>query len=507
MVNNNRIAKNTIFLYIRMAFSMVVSLYTVRVVLQVLGIEDYGIYSAVGGIVSTLTIFTGTLAIASQRFFSIEIGKNSIEGLNRIFCTIFTIYLIAGIFILIISETIGVWFLNNKMIIPYDRLEAAMVLLQCTIVIFIISIIISPFQSLIIAKEDMKIYAYVGVYDVVIKLFIVYLLQIFNKDKLVIYGILLLFASISSNIIYLIYSIKNYSSISFRIRWNLTEVKNILGFSSWSFVGALAFLFNTQGLNILMNVFYGPIVNASYNIGNSVKNVVNQFGTNFYVAVRPAMIKEYSANNYEYVRKLFFFSTKILFSLLFVIIYPIIIETNGILVLWLDKVDGYMVSFVRLMLIWALILNLSDPITTIVQAANKVKRYHIFVDVFTLLTLPLSFIVFKYFNASPNSSLIISIIIFIIAHFIRLVVLKNIMNIGIWIYIKKIIFKLIQTIFVTSIIAVFINTFFPSSGLFSLFVRIIIEILIALIFCYVILLDKEERLLIKVMIINRRKKC
>lgn len=492
MSNNKRIAKNTVFLYIRMAFSMIVSLYTVRVVLRVLGVEDYGIYSAVGGIVSSLTIFTNTLAVASQRFFSIEIGKCNKEGLNRVFSSITLLYILAGIIILIITETIGVWFFNNKMVIPLDRMDAAFVILQCTVISFFISIVIAPFQAIIIAKEDMKIYAFVGVYDVIVKLLIVFLLQLFELDKLILYGLLLLIASASSQCIYLLFTLKKYKDIKFRLNWYGDTMKSVLSFSVWSFIGCLAFLSNAQGLNLLMNVYFGPVVNAAYSIGCSVKNAVNQLGTNFFVAVRPNLIKEYAANNFDYVKKLFFFSTKVIFCLLFMIIFPISVEAEGILFLWLGEVGEYMVSFVRLMLIWALLLNISEPITAIVQAANKVKSYHLKVDLFTLLTLPIVYLAFKS-GATPAWAFIISVIVLFLAHILRLYILRKIINIGVLEYFVNIVLRILFSICISLVISSIVRSVISSESLVILFGRVLLEIIIAVGSSYLIVLNTDER--------------
>ncbi len=478
---------------------MIVSLYTVRVVLQVLGVEDYGIYSAVGGIVSSLTIFTGALSTASQRFFSIEIGRGNKAGLSRVFNSIFLLYLLAGVLILIIAETAGVWFLKHKMTIPFERIDAAFIILQCTLISFFISIIVSPFQAIIIAKEDMKIYAYVGIYDVVLKLMIVYLLQLFRADKLILYAILILITSTSSQLIYLIFTIKKYKEIKLQLRWDSQAIKSILGFSSWSFVGCLAFLCNAQGLNLLLNVFFGPIVNAAYNIGNSVKNAVNQLGSNFFVAVRPSLIKEFAANNIEYVRKLFFFSTKVIFSLLFMLMFPIMVETYGILLLWLGDVGDYMVAFVRLMLVWALLLNLSDPITAVVQAANKVKNYHLKVDLFTLLSLPIAYVAFKL-GASPEWAFIISVLVLLVAHLIRLFILRSIINIGVVVYLREIVLRIIWVVLLSYTLSFIVSSFLDTDSMVILFTRIIIEVCIAIGISYLLVFDKDERKRVKGMI-------
>lgn len=495
MSNDGRIAKNTIFLYIRMAFAMIVSLYTVRVVLKVLGVEDYGIFSAVGGIMSSLSIFTAAISTASQRFFSIEIGRGNTNSLNRVFNAIFVLYLLVGLFTLLITETIGVWFLYNKMIIPPDRLNAAFVILQTTIVSFIVSIVASPFQAMIIAKEDMKIYAYVGVFDVIVKLLIVFLIQLFETDKLILYGFLLLLSSVSSQLIYFFFSRRKYHEITLKLAWDISTMKSVFFFSGWSFIGSLALLFNTQGLNLLMNVFFGPIANAAYNIANSVRNASCQLAGNLFVAIRPNMIKEFALGNMSYIKKIFLFSTKIIFSLLFVIMFPISIETGNVLSLWLGNgsIGDHMIPFVRLMLIWGIILNISEPITAIIQAANMVKKYHLIVDGFTLLTLPLSYIAFNI-GLVPEAAFIISVLLFIVALFFRLNILRNVIDIKISEYFMAVLLKIIIVVFVSFAVVVgFKILFCAGGGLMLLCLYIGLEVIVAAISCYFILLVKEER--------------
>ena len=328
---------------------------------------------------------------------------------------------------------------------------------------------------------------------------IAYLLRFFDTDKLILYAILLLLASVSTQLIYFIFTIRRYNEIKPRLKWDSSTIKSIIGFSGWSFVGCLAFLFNDQGLNLLLNVFFGPIVNAAYNIGNSVKNAVNQLGSNFFVAVRPSLIKEYAASNLEYVRKLFIFSTKTIFCLLFMIMFPIMVETRGILSLWLGAVGDYMVSFVRLMLVWALLLNLSDPITAVVQAANKVKSYHLKVDLFTLLSLPIAYLAFKL-GASPNWAFIISILVLFVAHIVRLCVLRSLINVGIIYYFEKIVLRILCAVSISFVLAYIVNLLVLSDSVIELFLRIFLEIIVVMIISYFVVFTENERTRISRMI-------
>lgn len=470
---------------------LAVSLFTVRVVINTLDVVDYGLYSAVGGVVLTLSFISGVLAVASQRFFSLELGKNNYDRLSSIFGTMLFTYIVVALLVILFIETVGVWFLCNKMTIPEERFDAALVVLQFSLASFVVSIITNPFQALIIAHEDMSIYAYVSIIDVIIRLAIVYLLVVFPVDKLMLYAGLLFAASIISNGIYVTYSIVKYKKIKVRVSFNKSLFKSIFSFSSWTLLGTVAYMFNTQGINILLNMFFGPVVNAAYSVGNQVKTHVNQFSSNFYSAMRPPMIKSYAAGEYDYMNKLFYLSSKIIFALLFVIILPLSIETDNLLVLWLGEEKPYMVVFVRLMLIYGLICSLGDPITTIIQAAGRVKLYHGTVDVFTLLTLPIAYILFKN-GSNPQWAFYISIIIFVFAHCLRLIILKGTVPFSIKEYINKIVLPILLCILIGCAYSVVLKFSFGNSLIATLTVCTITVILTIMLEAFV-LFDKIER--------------
>lgn len=503
--NNKRIAKNTMFMYMRMFLVMAVSLYTVRVVLQTLGVEDYGVYSAVGGIITSLTFITNVLAIASQRFFAVEIGKGEKGALRDTFSTMVLIYTIVGLLIILFSETVGMWFLKNKMTIPRGRESAALWIFQCTILSFFISVITAPHQAMIIAKEKMNIYAYVGILDVLLKLLLVYLLCVIQFDKLIVYGVLMLSVALICNSIYVVYSLYQYREARLKLIFRPDIFKDILGFSSWTMFGSVTFMCNTQGINLVLNVFFGPAVNAAYAIGNQIKTAINSFSSNFYVAVRPVMMKSYVANDYEYVKKLFYFSSKVIFVLLFVIIFPVTMHIETILDLWLGIVGDYMVEFVILMLVYAIVLSLSDPITTIMQAANKIKYYYLFVDGFTLLSLPLSYVAFKM-GASPDFAFIISIIIFAIAHFIRLYLLNRVVSeIKITDYVRHVALPIVLAVVLVLIPSVGLKTVTPNTIVAKGF-TFCTDFLLAVSTSLLVVMDTSERKSLIGLVLNKFRK-
>lgn len=437
--SGHTIVKNTLFLYFRMFITMIVSLFTVRVVLRTLGVVDYGVYGAIGGVVTTLAFLTDVLANASQRFFSVALGKKDSKSLQQTFGLVFFAYVLTALGILLLAETVGIWFVNNKMEIPPDRMDAARVVYQLSVATFLLSMVISPYDALVIANERMNIYAYISILQVFLKLGIVFLLVVLPFDKLKMYALLMFLVSVLIGAIYVVFCRKSFPESRLTFQWDLGIFKSIFSYSSWTLLGSLAFICNTQGLNILFNLFFGPVANAAYSIGSQVKTAVNSFASNFFVATRPPMIKSYSEGDYDYTNKLFYFSSKVIFALLFILIAPLFVEIEYVLRLWLGEVEPYMASFVRLMLIYAIVLSISEPITAIVQAAGKVKVYHGIVDTFTLLTLPLSYLAFRM-GLEPQYGFLISIGIFVVAHVMRLYILRSFFAFSIRQYIRTFVF-------------------------------------------------------------------
>lgn len=503
--NNKRIAKNTFYLYVRMFLVMLVSMYTVRVVLGILGIEDYGVYGAIGGLITSLAFVTSVLANASQRFFSVGLGEQNDKKMSTTFSMMLWLYLIAGVVGFFLFETLGRWFLLNKMIIPEGRMDAAMWVFHCMILSFVISLVNAPYNALIIAHERMTVYAYVGILDVSLKLLIVYLLAYFPFDKLKLYAILLIFTSLIITVIYVIYCLKRFKESRFKFVWDFNIFKDVFSFSSWTLFGSVSYICNTQGINLMLNVFFGPIANAAYSIGNQIKSLVNQFSGNFYAAVRPSLMKAYSSNSFDYVNDLFFYSSKIVFVLLFIIVFPIYRGIYFLLELWLGSVGEYMVEFIQLMLIYAIILSMSDPITTVIQAANKVKTYYLIVDSFTLLTLPFTYIVFKL-GAPPTYAFYISILVFLVAHFIRLYLFMPLTSVSIAQYSKIIIFPIILVIVISTFVSIMINLVINNLIMNKFFIYVILlasNFFIAFTSCLYIMLNKAERAKVVQLIKNK----
>ena len=471
---------------------MLVSLFTVRVVLRTLGVVDYGVYNVIGGVVTSIAFISDVLANASQRFFSVEIGKDDSGGLKRTFNLVLLVYFLAGIVILVVAETVGLWFLNVKMDIPAERMEAANWVYQFAILSFLFSLVSSPFQSIIIAHERMNIYAYMSILDVILKLAIVYILVVFSVDKLKLYAVLMFAATLINRLIYVLISRKSFKETRLSLIWDKKGFKSIFGYSSWILVGSFSFVINTQGINILFNLFFGPIANAAYAIGNQVKTAVNSFASSFFTATRPPIIKSYAQQDFKQTMKLFYFSSKIIFILLFILITPLFVAIEPILKLWLGEVAQYMPNFVRLMLIYAVIVSMSEPITAIVQAAGEVKKYHGIVDVFTLISLPISFFIFKI-GGSAYWGFAVTIIVFLVAHIIRLFVLKSFFKLSFHEYIGKVIVPIFISLVLITGFMYALSLVGDSQTLYSVLLNIILSIIIAMAISWFIVLEREER--------------
>jgi O-antigen/teichoic acid export membrane protein len=470
---------------------MLVSLYTVRAILSALGVVDYGVYNAIGGVVTSLSFITGVMANASQRFFSLEIGVGKGNKLESFFNAILTLYIILSIVIVLIIESGGIWFLEHKLTIPVDRMYAAKMVLHYSLAAFIITIITNPFQALLIAYEKMNVYAYVSIIEVVLKLLIVFLLYHSPMDKLVYYALLIFIVTVVVNSIYVLWCLK-YSSIRYRIKLGGKEFKEIFSYSSWTLFGTISGVASIQGCSIVLNVFCGPIANTAFAIATQISNVIQQFASSFFTAVRPPLTKSYGAGAFDYMKRLYDFSNKTLFTLTFAVVFPLFVKAEFILELWLGETSPYMACFVRTMMIYAMVMCLNNPITTIVQAAGRVKIYHLVVDGFSLTVLPLLYIFFLL-GLDANYCLIVNLLVFTIAHILRLLVLRRVVNYSVVDYCKRFFIPVLWVIIICSIIIGLFCSILENSIIASLSI-VALCIITSILSSFVILFSKEERL-------------
>lgn len=426
-IDNKKIAKNTIYLYVQMIVVMVVGLYTVRSVLDILGVIDYGIYNVVGGVVAMFSFVNSTLASASQRYFSIELAKGDLKSLNEWFCLNISSFSLFIIIFIIIAETIGLWFMNSKMIIPEDRIFAANVVYQLSIISFCISFFSIPYNALIIAHEKMSAFAYISIVEAFLKLIIVFLLDYLEGDKLIIYGILMLLTSTGITLSYIIYNLKNFEESKFKFYWNTKKNKELIGFSSWHLMGTFANVIRSQGINILLNMFFNPAINTARAIAFQIFNAVSQFSSNFFTAVKPQIYKSYANKDYNGLFTLVNRSTAICTFLISFLVFPILINTDYVLQLWLKEVPNYAVVFTQLVLINGLIDSTNGPTIASALATGKIRNYQIIVSFVTFMNLPISYLALK-FGCEPTITMVISICVSYLIVFIRAYLLRLMIN-------------------------------------------------------------------------------
>lgn len=449
--SNKRIAKNTAMLYFRMLLTMAVSLYTSRIVLNTLGVEDFGIYNVVGGFVTMFGFLNSAMASATQRFLSFEIGRKDLIQLRNVFSMSVNIHFIIAFVILLLAETIGLWFVNTQLTIPPERMIAAQWVYQFSILALMVNIVSVPYNAIIIAHERMNVFAWVSILEVSLKLLIVFMLVWFGFDKLKLYAVLVFGVALVIRLIYGFYCSYNFRESKFRYYWDKPLFKTLINYAGWNLWGSIAGILYGQGVNILLNIFFGPIVNAARGIAYQVRGAVNQFVFNFQMAMRPQIIKSYASNDLKYMHQLIYQGAKYSFFLLLALSLPILLETEIILKLWLKIVPEYTVIFTQLIIINILIDSISGPLMTAAQASGKIKLYQGVVGGLLMLNLPISYLFLKL-GHQPEVTLYISIIMSIVALIVRLKIVSQLVNLSITDYIKNVIFPIIPVIILSFII-------------------------------------------------------
>jgi O-antigen/teichoic acid export membrane protein len=493
--NTQRIAKNTLMLYFRQILIMLVSLYMVRVVLETLGAEDYGIYNVVAGVVSMFGFLNNSMATASQRYFAFELGRGDLKQLKRLFSLSLLIYALIVLIVLVLAETIGLWFVNTKLIIPRERMETAFWIYQFSIISFVFTIIVSPYMAAIIAHEDMDIYAAVSIVEAVLKLGIVFLLKIIVLDKLQLYGILLCVVTAVNTGIYRTICKLKYQECKFSFYWNKSLFIELTGFTGWNLFGAVSHIVRIQGINILLNLFFGPLVNAARGIAVQVNSAVNTFSQNFITAVRPQITKRYASEKYDEMFDLVFFSAKLSYFLMFVFTVPVLFEMSYIIKIWLKNPPSYSVLFIYFGFLDILLDSVSYPLMYVAQATGKIKLYQSIVSGTVLLNMPFAYLTLKM-GFPPYSVMVIGLLLTIIAFFVRIFMIKRLLSLfSIMAFIKQV---LIPLFFVSVLSLLF--PFFVINILDESFFRLCVSLfgIIITIFCiYYIGLTKSEQMSVK----------
>lgn len=421
MSSNKTIVKNTLFLYFRMFFNMAVSLYTSRVVLQVLGVEDFGIFNLVGGVVVLFSFLNNSMSAATQRFINYEKASEIVEDIKKVFNISVVNHFLISLIVLVLAETIGLWFLNTKLNIPSERMYAANVVYQLSVVITIINIIRVPYNAMILAHERMSYYAFLGIFETTAKLLIVYLLVWFPSfDHLIFYSVLFMLVNLFTNFIFYFYCKKNFKEeTSFKFYRDFSKTKELLTFSGWILFGQVAIVGSTQGLSMILNVFHGVVVNAALGIANQVNGAVYGFVSNFQVAFNPQIVQSYASGNYERNKKLVLSTSKYSFFLMAIISAPILYYTNSILTFWLgDNLPEYVEGFVQVVILCSLMDALAGPFWMSATAIGSIKEYNITLTLINLCTLPLAYLLLKL-GYSPVYAFLGKFFIFIFMQLFR----------------------------------------------------------------------------------------
>ena len=501
---STRIAKNTVLLYVRMLVVMIINLYTVRLVLNALGIEDYGIYNVVAGVIIMLQSVSSVLSSATQRYYSYFLGGNKKEYLRNIFSASINIYILFSFIVVILGETIGLWFINTQLVLPSDRLIAANYIYQFSIFSFICTIVQVPYSAVMIAHEDMGIFAMISTLEAALKLMFALLLFVIPLDRLIFYGASLFLIPVLSLVSYIVIGYKRYTECHYQKVSEKILYKNLLSFSSWMLFSSLAGTGINQINTILVNIFFGPVANAARAIALQVNSAMNSFTASFLTAIKPPMIKSYAEGNYGYLDKIFYLSNKFVYYCLIMICMPLIFEMDTVLMLWLKSTDSQTILFARLVLIYALIMSLNNPISIIIQATGKIKSYSVWVEIPTLLSVPATYMFFKL-GYPAYSTFVVIIVAAIIAHIIRLICLKkNYNSFDFIVYMKNFI---LPAIFITFIVVLLGYLFHISilNSLVRLGVIVFISVLFTLLFVFLLGLSADERRMLKALITRARK--
>ncbi len=435
--NNKRIAKNTLVLYVRMLFLMMVSLYTSRVILEALGVTDYGIYNVVGGLVVISSFFRTTMAGATQRFLSYSIGRGKADEIQDTFKTALFLHAIICLVTLVLVEGIGVWVLNTQLLIPEDRLCAANFIFQFSIVSFIYNTISVPYNAVIIARERMDVFAYMSLLEALLKLLVAYIIMTDVQDRLILYGFLIMINSILMRSVYTFYCKRHFHEAVFSIKYNPAILKDMTGYMGWSLYSNMAGAFYGQGVNVVLNMFFGPSVNAARGLAYQIQHAVRNFAVNFQTAVNPQIVKYYASDNLGEMYVLMKRSSRFSFYVLLMICMPVILTADIIFNLWLNKIPENSIIFCQLVLIISLIDTISNPLTTATKATGKMKLNAILGGTNLLLNIPVSYIFLKS-GFPPVTVFYINIFFSITAMLIRLYINSRLIEFPIWDFIKDV---------------------------------------------------------------------
>lgn len=491
--DNKRIAKNTLILYCRTMIIMLITLYTSRVILQVLGVDDYGIYNVVGGIVLLFSFISNTLSTTSQRYLAFDLACNDSQRLRETFSLILLSYCMVALIVLVLSEIFGVWLLNTRMNIPVERFAAANWVLQVTIVSFVFNVFSAPYIAVVMIHEKMNIYAYISIVDVILKLITAYVLSIIPYDKLISYSLLIMVCSIFVTFTYHNYCKRHFYESRFLFYYNRKRFSQITSFAWWNMIGSLAYVLRNQGVNIMLNIFFTPAINAARAISYQVEAAIKLLTTNYFSAVKPQIYKNYGADNDDKMLSLIMLSSRFSFFLLLIFSLPILFNTERILSIWLVAPPEYSTIFVQLVIVCTMIEVFYIPLGAGMQATGKLKNYQIVVNGIYLLNLPLSYIMLLH-GYSPESVFLVSIVLALIDMIPRLLFCKYNYGLSICVFLKTVILKSGLVLMLCLLFGFCIMELVDNNSLSGLSLSLFLIFTITIIAIYLFGINTKERL-------------
>lgn len=501
--NNKRIAKNTLLLYFRMLFMMAVSLYTSRVVLNALGVEDYGIYNVVAGVVSTMAFLNTTLAAASQRFITIELGKKDFAALKQVFANCLSVHIFLGLLIIVILETFGLWFLNTHLNIPENRMVAANIAFQCALVSFLMEVLSVPYNALIIAHERMNAFAYISILEVTLKLITVYLLVFISFDKLIVYAALWLCVAIIIRLVYSFYCNRKFNESRTNPRVSKNLFKSILSFSGYNLIEVFANMLSDQGVNFMLNIFFTPVVNAARGIALQVNGAMYGFVNNFTTAINPQITKNCAIGDMERMNKLVNSGNKYSFLLFMVLSFPVYFKIDYILRIWLKTPPEFCATFIRLFILINLIRILSTTFFVAVSATGKIKAYQIIQGVVKLLIMPATYVTLLMIKR-PEMAFYVLMFFESLCLVIKVYLCKDLINLSIKSYYFTVILPCVLMAVLAYIVSFYVNELFPDD-FWGLILYAMVDICILLGLAYFVALGQSDRTFINNIVYKRLK--
>lgn len=501
--NNKTIAKNTIALYIREIVSLIITIVTAGIMFKVLGATDFGIFNVVGGIVTMVAFLTGSLASGAQRFLSYDIGRGDENAVNETFNVVALSYFLLGFIVFLFAEIGGVWFLNTHMTIPEERLIAANWILQCSILQFIIGITTSPYSAAVIAYERMGTFAYVGIINEALRLIVLFLIVITPFDKLIVLSLLHFAISAGQQLFYQWYCRSRLNNIHFQFVWNAKKMKSIIGYSGWNMIGSFATVLHTNGVNILLNVFFDPTINAARGIAYRINSAVYAYTGNYYMAVRPQITKTYAAGDLKRMHKLIFSSSRLAFYLMLVLCIPISLNIKQILQIWLGTPPDYATIFVQLVFLNALLEIYSLPLTAGIQATGKIKIMQLTVSTIYLLIVPISYFLLKL-GAPPESTFWVNNTIVVICLLPRLYLCQKQYGLSMYSYFWGVFIRTLGVAAISYLICKTVVSYIADGvSVFRFILAVGISFVITIVIVYILGITDEERSVLKQYISKR----